>query len=191
MDFQDLKARFPIENAIPLLGLTMKQNGRQWRGACPRCNGNDRSLTITQDKGYYCFKDQKGGDVIALVAHVLNTGARDAAQKIADHIGTVPQEPTGSKPTVSEAVKEKATPTATTSLQPLAYLVYDHEQVRALGLDAETAQALGIGHAPKGLMRGRVVLPIYHKRELVGYAGIASGADVKLPTNLKERVTRS
>ena len=192
LDFQSVKQSFPIQDAIPFLGLTVKQYNSSYRGSYSACNGgNDRSLVVTPDKNaYFCFVAQRGGDVIALVSHILKIGMREAAQKIADHIRldhvpgvgkmvSVPQEPTQ---------KEKATPTATASppaFGPLTYLVYEHEQVQALGLDPATAERLGIGFANKGLMRGKVAIPLYDHTELAGYIGIVPSADIKIPNNLR------
>jgi hypothetical protein len=48
--------------------------------------------------------------------------------------------------------------------------------VEALGLSQETAEALGIGYAPKGMMKGYVAIPI--RLELTGQIGIT---EAKLP----------
>jgi hypothetical protein len=51
--------------------------------------------------------------------------------------------------------------------------------VDAVGFDPETAKALGIGYASKGLMRGTVAVPIrLEDGTLTGYLGIT---EAKLP----------
>jgi GAF domain-containing protein len=51
--------------------------------------------------------------------------------------------------------------------------------VQGLGLNTATASQLGIGYAPKGLMRGTVAVPIrLPDGKLVGYIGVT---DAKLP----------
>jgi hypothetical protein len=55
-------------------------------------------------------------------------------------------------------------------------LEFDHVTVESLGIAADTAQALGIGYAAKGLMKGYVALPIrLSTGELTGYIGITEG----------------
>jgi hypothetical protein len=55
----------------------------------------------------------------------------------------------------------------------LDYLEADHITVEALGLSQETAEALGIGYAPKGMMKGYVAIPIrLPTGELTGYIGV-------------------
>jgi hypothetical protein len=67
---------------------------------------------------------------------------------------------------------------------PLDYLEADHITVEALGLSQETAEALGIGYAPKGMMKGYVAIPIrLPTGELTGYIGIIEG---KVPKCLSE-----
>ena len=57
-------------------------------------------------------------------------------------------------------------------MQPLSYLRADHEHVVGLGVLAETAAFFGCGHAPKGIMRGKLAIPI-HDRDgrLMAYCG--------------------
>lgn len=181
MDFQDIKARIRIEDAIPFLGLNLKRttNG-QLRGKCPACDSdNERALVVTPSKGAYCFNEKRGGDLLWLVSHVKGIGVRQAAQELAAHFLTEPQEPRRSKQSGTGAAKESQQATGNVTLMPLSYL--DHSQ--AFGLDEETAKALGIGFAAKGLMRSRIAIPIRTDTgKLVGYVGIEPDADVKLPT---------
>jgi len=51
IDFAALKERISVEAAIPLLGLSLKQQNGQWRGPCPACkSGGDRALVVTPSK---------------------------------------------------------------------------------------------------------------------------------------------
>ena len=132
IDFAGLKARFNIEEAIPLLGLELKQNGDQYRGLCPVCESDDkRALVITESKqAFYCFGCKKGGDVITLVSRVKNISLKEAASFITD--GTVPVRN-------STSTERKGTvPEEYDGLQPLTYLDGSHETVEALGLSSAT-----------------------------------------------------
>lgn len=171
IDFKQVKQDVPIAGAIPLLGLDLKQRGDQWRGSCPLCKGGDRSLVITPGKeSWYCFEARKGGDVISLAAHVHQSDMRTAAIFLSKSVpSTVPPSPPGQK---QRQEKEQ-------DLEPLAYLKFEHEAVQSLGLDADTATQLGIGYAGKGLMRGRIAVPIrLPDGKLVGYIGVT---DAKIP----------
>ena len=67
------------------------------------------------------------------------------------------------------------------------YLDPVHDAVQALGLSAVDATRLGIGYAPKGVLKGRVLLPIRTSEgTLVGYAGYSDKLQpaLKLPSKL-------
>ncbi len=168
IDFNVLKETVTIDQVAGLLGLELKQSGGQLRGPCPACkSGGDRALVITPEKGvYYCFADKKGGDLIALAAHIREVGMKDAAEFI-HNSATVPQ----------ETAKE------TKKLQPLT-LDPNHELVTAIGLDPASADALGIGYANKGIMKGQVAIPLRDENgELLHYVGVDS--PVTLPKALQ------
>jgi len=166
IDFTELKEKVSIEDVISMLGLEMRESGEQLRCACPACEGSDRSLVVTPSKQvFYCHEDKKGGDLISLVAHIRMCGMKDAAQFITDRLCPVADRP-------PEKVE-------TGKFQPLSYLEYDHEAIAALGFEVETATRLGIGYAKKGIMRGKIAIPIrLSDGSLVGYIGIT---EAKLP----------
>ena len=97
VDFAELKEKVPIEDVLPMLGIAGAGNSAQWRGSCPGCeSGGDRALVVTPaKKAFYCFATRKGGDVIALVAHVQGISMKDAALAIAEYCGTVPVQESG------------------------------------------------------------------------------------------------
>lgn len=179
IDFAALKEAVSIEQAVSFLGLTMKKSGDQMRSACPICkSGGDRALAVNIAKqSYYCFPQQKGGDVIALVAHVRSVSQRDAAQLLAEYVGFGREKPTQKKPDSSPQPHGKE------GLKELDYLEPEHPAVEAVGFDAETAKALGIGYAGKGIMRGTVAVPVRLPcGTLAGYIGIT---EAKLPSSFK------
>jgi DNA primase len=171
VDFRHVKEHVQIEQVIPWLGLAVKKAGEQLRGRCPLHDGGERALVITPSKGlWYCFAPecQAGGDVIELVAKVRGISQRDAAIALQKHFLSDPHAPGEAK-----------------HLEPLDYLVAEHEMVQALGFPREIAEALGIGYAPKGIMRGRVAIPIRMlDGTLVAYAGVNTAMEpvLKLPS---------
>jgi DNA primase len=178
IDFEALKARVKIEQAIPLLGLQMKQHGEQYRGPCPVCKqGGDRALAINSGKqSYYCFPQRKGGDLIALVAHVRGLTQKDAAAYLEQQFGN--SAPSHSD-TVHSTRNSSPSPPAPQGreLKPLDYLVFN-ETVEGLGLSEATCTAWGAGYAPKGIMRGRFAVPIHDRAgTLLAYVGVAMSAE--------------
>ena len=168
VDFAALKERVSIEAAILLLGLELKQRNGQWRGPCPTCkSGGDRALVVTPAKNaFYCFGGRTGGDVIAFAAHVRDCGMKEAAAFLAGECGD--ESASRSQNTVpEERPKEDVR-----SFQPLTYLQPDHDAVKTLGLEPETCVEFGAGYAPKGIMRGRLAIPVHDLHgTLMAYCG--------------------
>jgi DNA primase len=183
IDFAELKERVSVTDVIPMLNLTGKQKGDQWRGACPRCDaGGDRALVITESKkAFYCHSARKGGDVIALVSHIEDLPPKEAAFFIAEHLGTGTSTEDGTVPRNSTSPEERPiTKGAERVLQPLTYLDAVHEAVEALGVSEATCEHFGAGYAPKGILRGRLAIPIHDLTgNLVAYCGRAVRDDQK------------
>lgn len=172
VDFAALKERVPITDAVDCLGLGLTQRHDQLRGPCPACkSGGDRALVVTPAKqAFYCFGGHTGGDVIALTAHLRGTDMKDAAAYLQSQFAA-PDDQRDDKGSPEERVKGDIQDLRV--LKPLTYLEPDHERVRALGLDAETCIQFGAGYAPKGILRGRLAIPIHDWRSgvLVAYCG--------------------
>jgi len=169
IDFAAVKEAVSFTDAIQYLDLAMKKAGNQWRGACPACGGQERGLVLTEGRGYYCFSDKKGGDVIALASHVLGVQAKEAAQFLAEKAGIVPV-PSG---TVQSKVTRPESEEGKPGMAPLSYLEHAHDLVLALGFAPEFCELHGIGYAPKGVVRGSVAIP-FRDRDgvLLGYIGL-------------------
>lgn len=163
VDFQELKAKVEIEQVLEWLGIKLSPRGAQLRGACPIHQGDNQSaFVVTPSKGLWnCFTSCGGGDIIKLVMKMKKLEAKEAAQLIAEHFGTV---------TVDR--QNTTVPPSRSVLQPLAYLQSTHEAVQALGLSPETCDAFGAGYAAKGILRGRLAIPLHDKAgTLVAYCG--------------------
>jgi CHC2 zinc finger len=177
LDFAAIKQQVSVRAAIDLLGLRLSEHQSQWRGPCPTCkSGGDRALVITPSKNaFYCFAAHSGGDVIALASHIRAVGMKEAAafltgDSVAAENGTSARTGNGHNKLPEERPKEDVR-----SLKPLSYLELEHEALRAIGLEGETCRHFGAGYAPKGIMRGKLAIPIHDWRtgHLVAYCGYA------------------
>ena len=167
IDFAELKSKVPIEQVLQLLGIAFKRHANQLRGCCPIHKGTDqRGFVVTPSKGlWFCFGGCGGGDQIKLVSKMRDCDAKTAAQWIADSTGTIPQNTTvPRKGTVPQEQKAE--------FNPLTYLEASHESLAGLDVAASTFEAFGAGYAPKGILRGRLAIPI-HSRDgvLLAYCG--------------------
>jgi hypothetical protein len=140
----------------------------QMRGKCPIHGGDGlRDFVVTPGKGlWYCFAGCGGGDIIKLVARVKKVEQKEAAQLIAEQFDTEP------KGTVPKTAVSTVPQNQKGQLKPLDYLQPEHELVQAVGISPETCQAFGAGYAPKGIMRGRLAIPIRARDgTLLAYVG--------------------
>jgi|GEM_PF-862978 len=205
IDFKELKAAVPIVEVAKWLQLDITQKGDTWRGHCPFCeSGGDRALVITPaEKSFCCHgtcdpkpgQKRYGGDIIELVARMQHVSPRDAAQQIAKrfNFGNSSNSDHSHRDNRSDITKPAPAP-ATDGLQPLDHLKTDHPAIEALGLTVPICEALGIGYAAKGIMRGRIAFPIrLSNGALVGYQGLATSPDqtplILFPKNLAEKLT--
>lgn len=174
VDFADVKKTVSIEAGLAKLGIKLHKAGSQLRGQCPICDSkNERGFVVTPAKGlWYCFSEQAGGDVIQLTAAVRQVDVREAALWLIG--GTVNSERSTVEQSTVTVRKDHAE-----GFQALDYLDPAHAAVQAVGFDPDTAAALGIGYAPKGLLRGTVAIPVrLEDGTLAGYVGIT---EAKLP----------
>jgi hypothetical protein len=216
VDFAALKQRISIEQVVGLLGLEMRPEGNQLRSACPACQkGDKRTLVVTPSKGvWFCHVAEKGGDLINLAAHVRDEKLSVAAHWLEKQVGGVtstPSSPTSGGGTVSNSSTSAPVTSSTSHLtvpnapaaEPMTAtpngvdprlikiadrLDHEHPDVLALGLSPETAEDLGVGYDPKGVMRGRVLFPLYRDGVLTAFMGFAPNMEpmVKFPSQLTE-----
>lgn len=217
VDIDAVKRRIPIMDVIRLLGIEVLPDGENFRAVkCPYCDEKRAfKITVTPTVKDWplagCFRCGKRSlNVVQLVMDFRDIDdPRDAADWITERLenapvkGTLPATPkstlpTSRKSTVPESEpapkagssvrgEEKPSPQASPLEKVAAYIQPDHEAVLALGLNAEDAQRLGIGHAPKGTKSGYVLVPLRtDDGTIVDYWGIRAtdtGYEVKLPKN--------
>lgn len=187
LDFQLIKERVLFTDAIELLHLKLKLAGNQFRGPCPACpNSGDRSLVVTPDRGYFCFGEKKGGDVIAFAAHVLGLPAKDAAQELANRAGLFSTSTVHGDSSRERKPPESERGNETQKLAPLTYLEHDHEAVHAVGFDPDFCKTHGIGWAGRGVAKGHVLIPFRDEHGvLLGYVGVT---EAWLPSDFTSKV---
>jgi hypothetical protein len=137
-------------------GLKTTEERSGLRVVCSACgNGGPGAIVVTPAKNlFHFFPSKAGGDQMGLVSQVKRgLDAWPVGTRYCNQYGTSYQYCTRQVPT-------------------LDYLETDHITVEAFG-SQETAETLGIGCAPKGVMKGYVAIPIrLPTGELTGYIGI-------------------
>jgi hypothetical protein len=170
VDFPALKGSVRIEDVARWLKLPVRDESGVMRGPCPACMNDVRALAITPEKqSYYCHAQRKGGDCIALAAHILGVGMRDAALWIAER--AKPAEEAECPPSPLQRILERLDPA--------------HPTVRAI-MDEATARRCSIGYDTRGLLRNRIAFPVFEGKELIGFIGYSpEDHTFKVPDSLK------
>jgi DNA primase len=187
IDFNELKRRVPIRDVLARYGFLEKLQEKKpgkLVGACPIHGGSNRT-SFHADTGknvFHCFSQCGGGNVLDMVMKIEDCTIREAGEKLADWFDLAferrkEEEPKpasrptpGSKATTAHA-KERLNPPLE---RPLASLNPDHPYLVERGLTVPTIKEFGLGYCTRGIMRGRIAIPIHDEEgELIAYAGRA------------------
>jgi len=160
----------------------MKKSGKNLISACPIHKGsNPRQFSVDPEKNIFnCFGDCKsGGNVLDFVAKMEGVSLREAGLLIKDKIlnGICLDAKEPDTKTV-KAEKEEPPADKVTVNPPLTFqlknLKTDHSFFSEQNIEPETVKHFGLGFCAKGMMKGRIVIPIHNELgELVAYCGRA------------------
>jgi DNA primase len=209
-NFRDLKRHASFEAVCAHYNIALVGRGTQRSALCPFHNETKPSLKINLDKKiFHCFGCEAKGNILEFVARIENqTEIVKAAVVLAD-ICHVPagQETaeSSSQPTARPA--PSARPNAADQAEPAAPTVINPPLTFTLKLNANhpylderrvsltERQTFGLGYCNRGMMAGRICIPIHNGRgELVAYAGRWPGDEgwpeedgrYKLPSNFQK-----
>jgi hypothetical protein len=181
INFADVKAKVTVEQVCAWLGIELKSVGEQYRAQCPICqDGGDRAFVVTPSKQLwktFCTTCDCGGDCIELIARVNGIPQKEAAAKIAEHF-------LSSKTVQPRSVDKPPYQKPFDSSGYAATLEAEHPDVQGLGIPIAVAKSIGIGFSSKGILRGRVAIPLRSSDgQVIGYAGFNGSLDppLKLP----------
>jgi DNA primase len=199
--FDEVKARVSMKDVLThyhlMQGAAEKptKRGMELRLRCPFHDDTTPSLSIHAETGkFHCFGcHAKGGDILdfvvakeAIAAGDRTQNRRKAALLIQDWFGVsseaAPAPEKSAAVEISAPVEDVKPPTEATGeerVNPPLKFAFKHLDNRHpyllqdRGLKEATIDVFGLGHhAGKGIMSGRVVIPIHNgEGELVAYAG--------------------
>jgi DNA primase len=188
VSFAEVKRAVTMEAVLTryelLEGLTRK--GQNLAGPCPFCKGkSQRQFQVNLVKNaWYCFGCKGGGNVLDFVAKREKVSVRAAALKLDSwfELGLgaesprpeQPKTPAPAPPATAEAVPAENPPLTFT----LKTLDPRHASLEELGLGAEIIDRFEAGYCAKGLLKGRMAIPIHGRHgDLLAYAGLALGEE--------------
>lgn len=219
VDFREVRSRITMENVLLHYGVldTFKRTGTRLSGPCPIHGGsNPTQFRVDTEKNLWnCFSECKhGGNVLDFIAKKEDVSIHDAAIKACEWFNIPLEEvktngqsapETEEHASAAPAAKPRSAPAPAAKPDdyapnpPLKFklekLDRSHPYFAERGISQETVIDFGLGYftGDKGLMIGRVVIPIHNaKGELVAYAGRWPGdppegtPKYKLPTGFRK-----
>jgi DNA primase len=191
VSFAEVKQAVTMEAVLTRYGLfeNLSRKGKNLAGLCPFCKGKSaRQFQVNPVKNaWYCFGCKAGGNILDFVAKHEGVSVRTAALKLNSWfelgLGEEAQRPSApSAPAETPKVAEEP-PLAIEEALPadnppltftLKTLDPNHAELAALGIGTEIIERFGAGYCSKGLLKGRLAIPIHSGRgELLAYTGLA------------------
>jgi DNA primase len=198
IDFVHVKESASFEQVLAYYNLQLTGRGAQRAVLCPFHRERRPSCKIELDrKIFHCFGCGEKGNVLEFVAKLDKTDLRTAALKIATVCNISPAPPRGhdrpagrpvdrQEPVRKPAPQPRAESSRTAPDEPVnppltfeLKLQPEHPYLAARGLSPELVEAFGLGYCNRGLMKGRICIPVHDASgNLVAYAGRWAGEDV-------------
>lgn len=202
VDFKRMKGLVTVEHIVGHYQLSLKPaKGSELVGRCPFHNEEKPSFRMnTEKRVFHCFGCGAKGNMLDFIAKKEDVSIKQAALLASEwfNTGADIQEAPRSKQKPPEARKEPEKPgNSGGGNVPLTFtlrLQSHHPYLRERGIDVQTAELFGVGYCNRGLLKGRIAIPIHdEKGKLVAYAGRWVSGDLpegeekyKLPPGFKK-----
>ncbi len=220
VDFAFVKANASFEKIAAAYNLTLTGAGTERAVLCPFHRETKASCKINLEKRiFHCFGCGERGNVLEFVARLLGDEAdlRAAALNIAEICNIPPAPPRGNRAKSRKRPQGAAREAGAAQISskpetaaseargapgepvnpPLAFrlkLDPGHPYSSARGLSPDVVETFGLGYCSRGMMGGRVCVPIHNEHgELVAYAGRFASDEVpegeeryKLPAKFRK-----
>jgi DNA primase len=193
VDFKAVKAAVTMEQVLDRYALLdqFKRSGDSLSGPCPIHKGsNPTQFRVSISKNvWHCFSECKhGGNVLDFISKMENVSIHAAALKTIEWFGLKPEDVSADSSEEESGQAERsetrarpvdtkpAEPENATPNKPLKFrldkLERQHPYLIERGLSLETVIDFGVGYCSKGMMAGRIAIPIHTlDGEVVAYAG--------------------
>ena len=193
VSFKEIKSRVSIEDVLDHYGLLdkLKRKRDELTGRCPFPGHEDRRASFsanTTKNVFQCFTGSCGvkGNVLDFVAKMEGVDIREGGLLLQGWFQIVSQKPSE---IVSNAPESRQQPRSSiiqpepTENTPLSFelkLDATHPYLRHRGLTTETIDYFGLGYAARGVMKGRIAIPIHDSQtgQLLAYCGRWAGNEV-------------
>lgn len=196
IDYRTLKAELAFPIVLSHYGIHHNANRDQDMISCPFHDDDQPSCSVNKSKGMFrCFGCGTQGNVLAFICakedlddqnpdelakgahyaieHILGRKPADFARKKLLKGKSTRKAVSSSKgqPEKQSTVKEENKFNKPLTFE-LKNLVQNHVALDERGITQDTIQVFGLGYCQKGIMQGRLVVPIHNATgELIAYAG--------------------
>ena len=185
MDFKSIKLSISMEQILKHYGIfdTLVQKGDSLSGSNPfdASSTNPTRFRVSLSKNCWnIFGSELGGNVLDFVAHMENIDVRSAALKIQESFNLTPDNSKRSvklkTPAAAPQRPDSKEEQGSVVNNPLGFVLKhldsDHSYLQERSLTKDTIQCFGIGFCSKGILKGRIAIPIHNVHgELVAYTG--------------------
>lgn len=198
IDFKAVKDAARFEPVLERYGLELTKKGSELTGLCPFHEDSKPSFSVNTEKRlFHCFACKAKGNILDFVAKKEGVSVRRAAELVCEWLGLEADlrehEPKSRPPQQERAAKpqQHASPARSSTKEPegspcsaqveadanrplsfVLQLEHDHPYLLGRGVDPELAQEFGVGFCSRGMMKGRIAIPLHNeKAQLVGYLG--------------------
>ncbi len=195
VDYKALRETLDFREVLADCGVEVTVKGDQATGFCPlpghsgRSERKSKSFSVNLKKGIFqCFGCQAKGNVLDFAALMEGLDPTDkeqfrlAALKLQERYvsnaaaATEPETPREREPAAEGSARNPDADLRRVVNAPLDFelkkLDAAHPYLRARGLARETIAHFGLGYCDRGLMKGRVAIPLHDTEgRLIGYAG--------------------
>ena len=176
LDFAEIKGRASFASILDRYGIEYPQSEGQVLIRCPFHDDTNPSCSVNFEKKLFnCFSCQEGGDILDFVAKMDHVSIPEAARIIAMHSGM----PVNGKPPSKEQWNKRIRDGGNEPLKFRLTLNPRHPYLFERGLTPEVIDHFGLGYCDKGVLKGRIAIPIHDAAgQLVAYAGRWASDDI-------------
>jgi len=191
VDYRAVKANVSMEMALATYGIHLHRLDRVYlRGRCPlpthQSSKSLQSFIVNIEKNAWACHSEScvaqrgkriGGNVLDFIAWMEHCSIRDAAVRLHEWFALSAEQSLSARHSARQTATEQTPPVPGETNKPLPFLLgrldQAHPYLHGRGVTLDTARHFGIGyHRGRGLMEGRVVIPIHDEHGfLVAYAG--------------------
>lgn len=168
-DFAAIKAQARFDTVLARYGLETTGQGAERMIRCPFHDDRTPSCAINLDKKlFHCFGCGAQGSILDFIALMDSCSVADAAQQLADWDNVA-------QPFAETAGVAKERAQQRSGNEPLTFALRldpHHPYLRVRGVSEKTVARFGLGFCDRGIMKGRICVPIHDERgRLVAYVG--------------------